>query len=86
MVQRLSGLEPDSLEIVDESERHIGHKGSGGGGHFRMTIVSEHFSGKSRVARHRLVYDLLSDLMKGEIHALALNAYTPCEYHLKQPT
>ncbi len=84
IVERLQDLQASSLEIRDESERHRGHSGSGGGGHYSMTIVSERFSGQSLTARHRLVYGMLSDLMKSEIHALAIQAYTPSEYHLKQ--
>jgi BolA protein len=80
MQQRLSVLDPESLEIVDESSRHAGHEGAkGGGGHYRLTIVSRQFAGRPAQARHRMVYDALGALMRKEIHALAIKAYTPEE-------
>ena len=84
IIERLGALDAESLEIVDESEKHRGHAGSGGGGHYRMTVVSDRFSGQGLMARHRLVYGMLSDLMKKDIHALAIRAYTPSEYQSKQ--
>jgi len=84
IIERLGELNAEKLEIVDESEKHRGHAGSGGGGHYRMTVVSDRFSGQSLMARHRLVYGMLSDLMKKDIHALAIRAYTPSEYQSKQ--
>jgi BolA protein len=78
--ERLATLEPESLELADESGAHIGHEGvKGGGGHYRLTIVSPHFSGKGRVDRHRLVYGALGPLMHKEIHALAIEALAPDE-------
>lgn len=80
MKQRLAQLDPESLEIVDESSRHAGHEGAkGGGGHYRLTIVSRRFAGQPAPARHRMVYDALGALMRKEIHALAINARTPEE-------
>lgn len=77
---RLAVLEPESLEIFDESGKHAGHEGAkGGGGHYLLTIVSRHFSGKPAPARHRLVYQALGTLMTKEIHALAIKAYAPDE-------
>ena len=84
IIERLGELDAEKLEIVDESEKHRGHAGSGGGGHYCMTVVSDRFSGQSLMARHRLVYGMLSDLMKKDIHALAIRAYTPSEYQSKQ--
>jgi len=84
IIERLGALDAERLEIVDESEKHRGHAGSGGGGHYRMTVVSDRFSGQGLMARHRLVYGMLSDLMKKDIHALAIRAYTPSEYQSKQ--
>ena len=73
-------LSPDAIELIDESAMHAGHAGAaGGGGHYRMRIVSPRFAGLSRIARHRLVYDSLSDLMRHAIHALAIEALTPDE-------
>jgi BolA protein len=78
--ERLAVLEPESLEIFDESGKHVGHEGArGGGGHYMLTIVSRQFSGKPAQARHRMVYEALGAMMKKEIHALAIKAYAPDE-------
>ncbi len=78
--QRLAGLEPNSLQIVDESAHHAGHAGAaGGGGHFSLTIVSERFAGLSTLERHRRIYLALGALMNKEIHALAIRALAPDE-------
>ena len=80
MEQRLAGLEPDLLEIYDESAEHAGHAGArGGGGHYQVLIVSLRFQGQSRVTRHRMVYEALSEMMQQQIHALAITALTPEE-------
>ncbi|NTV95878.1 MAG: BolA family transcriptional regulator [Thiobacillus sp.] len=80
MRQRLAGLEPETLEIIDDSAAHAGHAGAaGGGGHFRLVIVSNRFAGMNAVSRHRLVYQQLGDLMSGRIHALSINALAPGE-------
>lgn len=80
ILKQLSALDPVSVELKDESGLHIGHAGwKPGGSHFRVTIVSARFAGKSRLQRHRLVYETLGPLMAGEIHALAVNALTPDE-------
>ena len=72
-------LAPLSLRVEDESHRHRGHPGATGGGHYRVTVVSEAFRGVARVRRHRIVYDAVRDRMGGEIHALAVHALTPEE-------
>ena len=78
--QRLSALAPESIDIEDESAQHAGHEGAkGGGGHYRLKLVSAHFAGQSLQARHRMVYDLLGPMMRREIHALAIQAYAPGE-------
>lgn len=78
--ERLAPLDPDTLEVFDDSHEHAGHAGAkDGGGHFQLVIVSRAFSGQSAVARHRLVYRALADLMPGRIHALAIRAYAPGE-------
>ena len=78
--QRLSRLAPESLEVFDDSSEHAGHAGArDGGGHFQLVIVAREFAGKTAVARHRLVYEALSDLMPKQIHALAIRAYAPEE-------
>jgi BolA protein len=77
---RLASLAPTRLEIFDESAAHAGHAGAAaGGGHFQLVIVSEAFAGLNSVARHRLVYQALGDLMAGTIHALGITALTPDE-------
>ena len=78
--ERLAALEPQSLDLLDESERHAGHEGAkAGGSHFRLTIVSPRFSGKDQITRHRIIYEVLGPLMQREIHALAIQALTPDE-------
>ena len=78
--QRLSALKPESLEVLDESGRHVGHEGAkSGGGHYQLVIVSRQFDGKPSQARHRMVYEALGPLMHKEIHALAIKAYAPGE-------
>ncbi|HEX6006114.1 MAG TPA: BolA family protein [Burkholderiales bacterium] len=78
--QCLAALEPESLEIRDDSAKHAGHEGArGGGGHYSVTIVSSRFAGKSAQARHRMIYEVLGSMMHREIHALAIKAYAPDE-------
>ncbi len=76
LTQRLQErLNPVFLEVLDESAAHAGHVGandSGTGTHFRVRIESHVFTGKSRVARHRLVYDALQEYMDQGLHALAI--------------
>ena len=80
MGRRLGALAPSSIEIDDESALHAGHAGAAsGGGHFRLTLTSTAFAGLSKVARHRMVYAALGDLMHGRIHALAIHARAPGE-------
>lgn len=80
MKTRLAALRPEHLEIIDESALHAGHAGArGGGGHYRLTLVSPAFSGLNALARHRLVYATLGDLMQGPIHALSITALAPRE-------
>ena len=79
--ERLAALEPLELQLVDESAQHAGHAGArpGGNTHWRLTIVSPRFAGQSTVARHRMVYQALGELMHNPIHALAINARAPEE-------
>ncbi len=68
-------LNPDVLEVIDESYQHAGHAGanaSGVGTHFRVRIGSQLFTHKNRVSRHRLVYDALQDFIDQGLHALAI--------------
>ena len=79
--RRLSALAPAQLDLVDESDRHVGHAGAAPGGntHWRLTIVSAAFEGRPMLARHRMVYEALGDLMQRPIHALAITAKAPGE-------
>ena len=82
IVARLTaGLDPILLDVVDESDLHAGHAGAreGGGTHYRVRVVSAKFDGRSRVERHRLVYDLLTAEFADGLHALALVAKAPGE-------
>jgi BolA family transcriptional regulator, general stress-responsive regulator len=72
-------LQPRSLEIVDDSARHAGHAGARGGAHLRVTLVADAFRGRSRLERHRLVYDAVAPLMHGTVHALNIDARSPEE-------
>jgi len=75
---RLAALSPASLEIEDESHLHVGHAGAAGGaGHYRVHITADCFAGLTPVARHRLVYHHLHDLIPHPIHALAIHARAP---------
>jgi len=75
-----AGLAPVSLEVEDESYKHIGHEGARDGrGHFRVDVVSTAFAGMTPIARHRAVYAAVGDLMTTDIHALAIRARTPQE-------
>jgi BolA protein len=75
------GLQPVRLDVINESEMHAGHRSSPGTGesHFRVLVVSEKFVGQSRVARHRMVNQLIAQELAGGVHALALSTYAPGE-------
>jgi BolA protein len=79
--ERLAALDPVDLELVDESAQHAGHAGArpGGNTHWRLTIVSPRFAGQPTLARHRMVYRALGELMQNPIHALAITARSPEE-------
>ena len=76
-----TALSPQRLEIKDDSHKHEGHSGwrEGGETHFRVEIVSDSFSGESRVNRQRRIYDILADELDSGLHALQLKALTPEE-------
>ena len=77
----LAVLDPVSIDIIDESARHAGHAGArDGGGHYVLRIVSAQFIGKNTVARHRMIYSALGEMMKREIHALKIEAIAPDKY------
>jgi BolA protein len=74
-------LSPSALDVVDDSARHAGHAGAGEGGesHFNVTVEAAIFAGLNRVARQRLVYDLLAEELAGPVHALSLVTRAPGE-------
>ncbi len=75
-----AALDPESIDVTDESHLHVGHPGAASGaGHFTVKIVSSKFNGRSLLDRHRMVYDAVSDLMQTEIHALSIKAHSPEE-------
>jgi len=75
-----AALEPETVQVEDEGHNHVGHEGARDGrGHFHVLVVSEHFQGKLPIQRHRMVYQAMGELMQTDIHALAIDAYTPEE-------
>ena len=72
-----AALAPEALAVTDDSHLHVGHAGAREGRHFSVEITSARFEGLGPVARHRLVYHALRDLMPRGIHALAIDARTP---------
>jgi BolA protein len=76
-----AAFRPESLQVVDESHLHAGHAGARPEGetHFRVTLVSPAFAGKSRVERHRMVNSTLAEELAGPVHALAVHASAPQE-------
>jgi BolA protein len=78
--EKLAGLHPLSLKLIDDSALHAGHAGArSGGGHYRLRIVCESFTGKPTLARHRMIYTALGELMHTKIHALSIISLTPDE-------
>jgi len=80
-VKLTEGLQPQTLDVADDSAQHAGHAGHRPGGetHFDVLVVAATFAGQSRVARQRLVYRLLADELRDGVHALALTTLTPEE-------
>ncbi len=74
-----AALAPLALQVNDDSHLHAGHAGAREGRHFSVALTSERFTGLSRVARHRLVYDSLGPLAEQGVHALAIVAKAPGE-------
>lgn len=79
--RRLESLAPLQLDLQDESAKHAGHAGAAPGGdtHWKLTIVSAAFAGQRTVARHRMIYQALGELMQDPIHALSISARAPGE-------
>jgi BolA protein len=77
---RLAVLQPTLVELVDESHLHAGHAGAREGGcHCQLKVVSERFCGKSAIERHRMIYSALGEMVRREIHAIKIKAFTPEE-------
>jgi BolA protein len=75
-----AGLQPTHLAIEDQSHRHAGHAGAADGrGHFAVEVVSARFAGMATMARHRLVYEAVGDMMTTDVHALSIRARAPDE-------
>jgi len=81
LARRLNdGLGPDHLEVIDDSHHHAGHAGAADGrGHFTVLIVSQRFAGLSTLERHKLVYQVVGDMMTTDVHALSIQALAPGE-------
>ena len=78
-------LEPETLGVEDESHLHEGHEGAKDGrGHFRVLIIAPVFEDKSMLERHRMLYRVLDDMMRTDIHALAIDAWSPDELDRKR--
>lgn len=75
------GLAPMSLEVRDDSAKHVGHEGAreGGESHFEVRVVSAAFEGQSRLERQRRVNTLLAEELAGPVHALSLRLLAPSE-------
>jgi len=75
-----AAFDPETLGVEDESYLHEGHAGAKDGrGHFRVLIITEMFEDKSMIERHRMIYRVLDDMMRLDIHALAIDAWSPDE-------
>lgn len=80
LLLRLSALQPERVEVIDDSHQHAGHAGAADGrGHFTVLVVSKRFAGLSTLRRHRLVYDAVGDMMTTDLHALSIQALAPGE-------
>ena len=73
-------FDPETLGVEDESYLHEGHEGAKDGrGHFRVLIIAGIFEGKTMIERHRMIYLVLDDMLRLDIHALAIDAWSPDE-------
>lgn len=74
-------LQPEYMELKNQSHLHAGHQGHDGSGqsHFRLVVVSKKFAGENRLSRQRMIYKILGDEFKGSLHALSITAYAPGE-------
>lgn len=79
--QKLQVLHPEYLEVLNESHMHNVPEGSES--HFKVTLVSPDFEGKTLVTRHRMINQALADELAGPVHALSLHTMTPEEWFIK---
>lgn len=85
LIERLNALQPTHLEVVNESSGHGGYF-PGKESHFKVSIVSDIFTGLRLVQRHQKIYAAAGDLLSpGQIHALAIHAYLPTEWQGQAP-
>ena len=85
---KLAALSPIKLELINESHKHAGHAGSNNSGnsHFNLLIVSDAFIDQSKVQCHKMIYQLLAEELKDQVHALSIRAFTKDELdQTKQP-
>jgi BolA protein len=76
----MAAFKPVEILVKDQSHLHAGHAGAQEGkGHFDVKLVSEQFTGQSRINRHRMVYDALGAFMESDIHALRIDAISPSD-------
>ena len=76
----VAAYSPEDILVKDQSHLHAGHAGARDGkGHFEVQIVAAAFEGMSRIQRHRMVFEVLDDLMQTDIHALSVHAFAPGE-------
>jgi len=73
-------LGTDYVEVIDESWKHAGHAAATGGGHYILRVASTKFDGVSLVNRNRMIFDILKEEMKEEIHGFIIKAMTPQEW------
>jgi len=66
--------------IQVENESHMHSVPANSETHFKVVLVSNDFDGKTKVARHQLVYRVLAEEMQSGVHALALHLYTEREW------
>ena len=79
-----SALAAAQVEVADDSGLHAGHKQAGGGGHYRVVVVSDLFQGRALIERHRMVNEAVFGALQEKVHALAIKAMTPQEWQQKK--
>ena len=76
----VSDIDLAEISVINQSHLHKGHDGYSPNSHFSVKVISDQFKGKSRIERHKMVYNSLSELIESEIHALKIKALTPAEF------